>query len=178
MSVAKDKKSTISVQGTAITVLSHQAEDYISLTDMAKEFGGDALIYSWMRNRNTVEFLGIWEQIHNPDFKGGEFETFRTQAGLNSFHLTPKKWIDAFLNYFLLSTAGQRQIDSFQAGGNRQGLNFEQIRSFRIPLTPLPEQRAIADREDQAGVSVPESTGGQSRKAPAHPADCNSSRVK
>lgn len=48
-----------------------------------------------MRNRNTVEFLGIWEQIHNPDFKGGEFETFRKEAGLNSFHLTPRKWIEA-----------------------------------------------------------------------------------
>ena len=61
---------------------------------MAKKFGGEDLIYSWMRNRNTLEFLGIWEQIHNSSFKGGEFETFKKQAGLNSFHLTPKKWID------------------------------------------------------------------------------------
>jgi len=48
-----------------------------------------------MRNRNTLEFLGIWEQIHNPGFKGGEFETFKKEAGQNSFHLTPKKWIEA-----------------------------------------------------------------------------------
>ena len=89
--MAKDKKSVIDVQGTAITILSRQEEDYISLTDMTKRFGDDALIYSWMRNRNTVEFLGIWEQMHNPDFKGGEFETFRKEAGLNSFHLTPRK---------------------------------------------------------------------------------------
>ena len=89
--MAKDKKTSISVQGTAITILSHQQEDYISLTDMTKKFGDDTLIYSWMRNRNTLEFLGIWEQIHNPNFKGGEFETFKKHSGLNSFHLTPKK---------------------------------------------------------------------------------------
>lgn len=73
-----EKKSTIHVQGAAVTVLSLDTEDYISLTDMAKKFGDDALIYNWLRNRNSVEFLGIWEQLHNPRFKGGEFETFRT----------------------------------------------------------------------------------------------------
>lgn len=75
--MAKEKKSTINVQGTAITLLSNKEDDYICLTDMAKKFGEDDLIYSWMRNRNTLEFLGIWEQMHNPDFKGGEFETFK-----------------------------------------------------------------------------------------------------
>lgn len=105
--MAKDKKSVIDVQGTAITILSRQEEDYISLTDMTKRFGDDALIYSWMRNRNTVEFLGIWEQMHNPDFKGGEFETFRKAAGLNSFHLTPRKWIDATGAIGIQSRAGR-----------------------------------------------------------------------
>ena len=61
----------------------------------ATKFGDDSPIYNWMRNRNTLELIGIWEQIHNPDFKGLEFETFRKQAGLNSFSLTPRKWIDA-----------------------------------------------------------------------------------
>ena len=88
--MSKEKKSTINVQGTAITIINQKEDDFISLTDMAKKFGGDDLIYSWMRNRNTLEFLGIWEQIHNSDFKGGEFETFKKDAGLNSFHLTPK----------------------------------------------------------------------------------------
>ncbi len=105
--MAKDKKSVIDVQGTAITILSRQEEDYISLTDMTKRFGDDALIYSWMRNRNTVEFLGIWEQMHNPNFKGGEFETFRKEAGLNSFHLTPRKWIDATGAIGMQSRAGR-----------------------------------------------------------------------
>jgi len=105
--MAKEKKSTINVQGTAITIVSHKEDDYICLTDMAKKFGSDDLIYSWMRNRNTLEFLGIWEQIHNPDFKGGEFETFKKEAGLNSFHLTPKKWIDATQAIGIQSRAGR-----------------------------------------------------------------------
>lgn len=103
----KDKKSTINVQGTAITILSQREDDFISLTDMSKKFGDDSLIYSWMRNRNTLEFLGIWEQIHNPAFKGGEFETFKKEAGLNSFHLTPKKWIDATQAIGIQSRAGR-----------------------------------------------------------------------
>lgn len=86
--MSKDKKSTVSVQATAITILSQREDDFISLTDMTRKFGDDTLIYSWMRNRNTLEFLGIWEQIHKPAFKGGEFETFKNGAGLNSFHFT------------------------------------------------------------------------------------------
>lgn len=105
--MAKDKKSTINVQGTDIIIITQNENDYISLTNMATKFGGDDLIYSWMRNRNTLEFLGIWEQIHNPDFKGGEFETFKKEAGLNSFHLTPKKWIDATNAIGIQSKAGR-----------------------------------------------------------------------
>jgi hypothetical protein len=105
--MSKPKKSVIEVQGAAITILKQKDEDYISLTDMVKRFGDDSLLYSWMRNRNTVEFLGIWEQIHNPDFKGGEFETFRMEAGLNSFHLTPRKWIDATAAIGIQSRAGR-----------------------------------------------------------------------
>jgi len=105
--MSKAQKSTIEVQGTAITILSQRDEDYISLTDMAKKFGDDSLIYSWMRNRNTLEYIGIWERIHNPDFKGGEFETFKTQAGLNSFHLTPRKWIEATAAIGFQSRAGR-----------------------------------------------------------------------
>jgi hypothetical protein len=105
--MAKEKKSTINVQGAAITIVSHLEDDFICLTDMARKFGADDLIYSWMRNRNTLEFLGIWEQIHNPGFKGGEFETFKKEAGLNSFHLTPKKWIDATQAIGIQSRSGR-----------------------------------------------------------------------
>ena len=103
----KNKKSTINVQGAAITILSQHDSDYISLTNMANKFGGDDLIYNWMRNRNTLEFLGIWEQIHNPDFKGVEFDTFKKEAGLNSFRLTPKKWVDATQAIGIQSKAGR-----------------------------------------------------------------------
>jgi hypothetical protein len=105
--MGKGRQAIIEVQGTAITVLKQKEEDYISLTDMAKKFGDDSLIYSWMRNRNTVEFIGIREQIQNPDFKGGGFETFKKQAGLNSFHLTPRKWIDATGAIGVQSRAGR-----------------------------------------------------------------------
>jgi hypothetical protein len=105
--MSQPKKSTIEVQGAAITILSQKEQDFICLTDMAKKFGDDILIYSWMRNRNTLEFIGVWEQIHNPDFKGLEFETFRNQAGLNSFSLTPRKWIEATNAIGFQSRAGR-----------------------------------------------------------------------
>jgi len=105
--VKKERKITINVQGTDISILSNFATDFICLTDMAKKFGGDDLIHNWMRNRNTLEFLGIWEQMHNPKFKGVEFDTFKKEAGLNSFRLTPKKWIDATLAIGIQSRAGR-----------------------------------------------------------------------
>ena len=95
------------MQDAEIAILSHNNSDFISLTDMTKKFGDDTLIYSWMRNRNTLEFIGIWEQIHNPDFKGNEFVTFRQEAGLNRFNLTPKKWIDATNAVGIVSKAGR-----------------------------------------------------------------------
>ena len=86
------KSLTLQVQGIPVTVVNN---DYISLTDMVKQFGDDAMIYSWMRNRSTLQFIGVWEQLQNPKFKGNEFETFKKQAGLNTFNLTPRKWIEA-----------------------------------------------------------------------------------
>jgi KilA-N domain len=74
---------------------------------MVKGFGDDTMIYSWMRNRNTLEFIGIWEELNNPDFKGNEFVTFKTQAGLNSFNLTPRKWIEATNAIGITSKAGR-----------------------------------------------------------------------
>ena len=60
-----------------------------------KNFDNEFAIYSWLRNKNTVEFLGVWEQLHNESFKGNEFVRFKNEAGANSFNLTPKKWIRA-----------------------------------------------------------------------------------
>lgn len=103
--MAKNQK--IIVKGAEITIIALKEQDYISLTDMMKGFGDDTMLYSWMRNRNTVEFMGIWEEIHNPRFKGDEFVTFKMQAGLNSFNLTPKKWIEATNAIGIISKAGR-----------------------------------------------------------------------
>jgi len=89
------KNRTINVKGADITVASRHEQDYISLTDMIKKFGDETILYNWLRNRNTIEFLGIWEQLYNPGFKPIEFDRFRSEAGLNSFALSPKKWIEA-----------------------------------------------------------------------------------
>ena len=106
--MSHSKNLNILVQDINITVSTINETDYINLTDMVKGFdGGDQLIYNWMRNRNTLEFLGIWEKINNSSFKGFEFETFKTQAGLNSFSLTPRKWIDATNAIGLISRAGR-----------------------------------------------------------------------
>ena len=89
------KKQTLVVQGAEVAIVSRHEKDFISLTDMVRKFGDESILYNWLRNRNTIEFLGIWEQIYNPAFKPLEFESFKNQAGLNSFSLSPKKWIEA-----------------------------------------------------------------------------------
>lgn len=101
------KEQKIVVKGNEITILSHLNTEYISLTDMVKGFGDENMIYSWMRNRNTLEFIGIWEEMNNPDFKGHEFVTFKTQAGLNTFNLTSRKWIEATNAIGIISKAGR-----------------------------------------------------------------------
>ena len=90
----KSVNATIKVQDTEITVVRRQDNDYISLTDMLKAKDGDFFISDWLRNRNTVEFLGIWETVHNPDFNSGEFAIIKSQAGLNSYKLSVKEWVE------------------------------------------------------------------------------------
>ena len=82
-------------------------DDYICLTDIAKDQEGDDHIRNWMRNKNTIEFLGTWEVINNPDFKGVEFDTFLKQAGLNRFNMTPRKWIEATNAVGIISKSGR-----------------------------------------------------------------------
>ena len=84
----------IIVEGSEITVSKFDEKDYISLTDMIKAKDGEFFISDWLRNRNTVEFLGIWEQIHNPNFNYGEFAIIRSQAGLNSYKISVKEWVE------------------------------------------------------------------------------------
>ena len=108
--MSRDKKSTIEVQGTAITVLSHKEDDYICITDIARFKNADRtddLVRNWLRNRNTIEFLGIWEKLNNLHFNSVEFDGIKMQAGLNSFTLTPKQWIEKTGAIGIVSSAGR-----------------------------------------------------------------------
>ncbi len=84
------KQSQIEVENKLISIIKQDEQDYISLTDMVRGKDGSDHIRNWIRNRNTVEFLGLWETLNNPGFKPVEFDTFRKQAGLHNFNLTPK----------------------------------------------------------------------------------------
>ncbi|MCL2760793.1 MAG: KilA-N domain-containing protein [Desulfuromonadales bacterium] len=101
------KKEKINVQGTTITVIISKEDDYISLTDMLKAKDGDFFISDWLRNRNTVEFLGVWESIYNPNFNYGEFAIIRSQAGLNSYKISVKEWVEKTNAIGLKATAGR-----------------------------------------------------------------------
>lgn len=103
----KATNATINVRGTDITVIRREDQDYISLTDMLKAKDGDFFISDWLRNRNTVEFLGIWETVHNPDFNSGEFAIIKSQAGLNSYKLSVKEWVEKTNAIGLRATAGR-----------------------------------------------------------------------
>ncbi|MEO6992670.1 MAG: KilA-N domain-containing protein [Lacunisphaera sp.] len=92
--MSKARKSTIDVKGTAVAVVSGKDGDYISLTDMLRAKDGEFFISDWLRNRNTVEFLGIWESVFNPAFNYGEFATIKSHAGLNSYKISVKEWVE------------------------------------------------------------------------------------
>lgn len=103
-----DKKQIIEVKGAAITILQINETDYISLTDMVKNFeNGLGLIEKWLRNKNTIEFLGIWEKINNPDFNSPEFEGIMLEAGLNRFTLSVKKWVERTGGIGLMAKTGR-----------------------------------------------------------------------
>jgi len=106
----KSKKSIIEVRGAAVTIVSQKDQDFISLTDIARFKSADHsddLVRNWLRNRNTVEFLGVWERLNNPDFNPVEFDGIKMQAGLNSFTLTPKQWIEKTGAIGIVSSAGR-----------------------------------------------------------------------
>ena len=101
---------TLIVKKQAINITLVDNEEYISLTDIARYKNREnpkGVIQNWIRNRNTIEFLGIWELIHNPNFKGIEFEAFKKEAGLNSFTLAPQKWIESTDAMGLVSKSGK-----------------------------------------------------------------------
>ena len=106
--MSKTKKSVIEVQGAAITILAKDEGDFISLTDMVRNFeGGSALIEQWLKNKDTVLFLGVWERLNNPGFNSLEFEGIRNEAGRNSFFLSAKSWGERTGARGLIASAGR-----------------------------------------------------------------------
>lgn len=98
------------VKGKDVLLFSKEHIEYISLTDMAKSKDTERtnyIVQNWMRNRNTIEFIGLWEVIHNPNFKRIEFDAFRKEAGLNSFSLTPQRWIERTNAVGIISKSGR-----------------------------------------------------------------------
>ena len=106
----KSKKSTIQVQGHAVTVVAQSASDYISLTDIARYRNTQepfAVINNWMCGRSTIEFIGLWEKLCNPLFKPLEFERFKNEAGSNYFVLSPQRWIESTQAIGIISKSGR-----------------------------------------------------------------------
>jgi hypothetical protein len=88
------KNKKINVEGKEITIISENENEFISLTDMLKAKDGDFFIADWLRNRNTIEYLGVWETVYNPNFNYGEYAIIKSQAGLNSYKLSIKEWTE------------------------------------------------------------------------------------
>ena len=108
--MAKQKRTTIEVRGTPISILNQGDQDYISLTDIARHRNSlepSSVINNWMRGRSTIDFLGLWERLGNPNFKPLDFERFRGEAGSNYFVLSPQRWIEATAAIGITSKSGR-----------------------------------------------------------------------
>jgi hypothetical protein len=106
----KEKKSKIELQGFEITIISGNNDDFISLTDIARQRDlerSDYILQNWLRNRSTIEFIGLWEQLNNPIFNSIEFDGIKNLSGSNSFSLTPKRWIESTNAIGLVSKTGR-----------------------------------------------------------------------
>ncbi|MCE7066097.1 KilA-N domain-containing protein [Dyadobacter sp. CY326] len=104
------RSKTIQVENFKIVLLSQNEEEYISLTDMARYRDSERtnyIIQNWMRTRNAIEFVGLWEMLNNPIFKSIEFDAFKNEAGSNSFALTPQKWVEATNAIGIISKSGR-----------------------------------------------------------------------
>lgn len=105
-----NKTKKIMVEGNEVSFFSKEQDDYISLTDIAKyknSLEPFSIINNWMRNRSTIEFIGLWEKINNPDFKPIDFERFRNEAGSNYFVLSPQRWIESTNAIGIISKSGR-----------------------------------------------------------------------
>ena len=128
----------ITVQNTEVNVVKVNGEDYICLTDMLRAKDGDFFITDWLRNRNTLEFLGIWEKVYNPDFNYGEFATIRNQSGLNSFKISVKEF------------AARTNAISLQAKAGRYGGTYaHKDIAFEFAMWISPEFKVYIVKEFQ-----------------------------
>ena len=152
-------------------------EDYISLTDMIKSEEGEDHIRNWMRNKNTIEFLGTWETLYNPDFKGVEFDTFLNEAGFNRFNMTPRKWIESTNAIGIVSKAGSSDIQErrtelrkarirrsethrivLQNSGQSIPTYYTKFKEFRTTSARLSSELpdiVVISSQNMTGISVP-----------------------
>ena len=106
----KKKNNILHVQNIPVAIVSDKSDDFISLTDIAKYRNSTepfSVINNWMRNRASIEFIGLWEKLYNPDFKPLEFERFKTEAGSNYFVLSPQRWIEVTNAIGIISKSGR-----------------------------------------------------------------------
>jgi hypothetical protein len=144
----------ITVKNTIVSIIKNKEEDYISLTDIAKFKTNEpnSVIANWLRNRNTIEYLGIWETLYNPKFNPLEFEGFRKEAGLNAFTLSPQRWIESTNAIGIISKAG-RYGGTF--AHKDIAFKFANWISIEFELYFIKEfQRLKAEEQKQLGWSV------------------------
>ena len=128
----------ITVKDTEVTVLKIDNEDYISLTDMIKAKDGEFFVTDWLRNRNTLEYIGIWEKVYNPNFNYGEFAIIKSQAGLNSFKISAKELVE------------KNNVISIQAKAGRYGGTYaHKDIAFEFAMWISPEFKIYIVKEFQ-----------------------------
>ena len=120
----------INVKDTEITVVQINNEDYLCLTDMIKAKDGDFFITDWLRNRNTLEYIGIWEKVYNPNFNYGEFATIKSQSGLNSFKISVKEFV-ARTNAISLQAKAGRYGGTYATPALKHSLEMFQKNTYK-----------------------------------------------
>ncbi len=162
----------ITVKNTEITVIKRDSEDYISLTDIAKVKNPDAnaVIANWLRNRNTIEYLGVWEQQNNPDFNYVEFDTIKSQAGLNRFRVSAKDLIDK-ANVMCLQAKAGRYGGTY--AHKDLAFHFGMWISPRFQLLMVKEFQRLKEEEQK---SLGWSAKRELAKINYHPTDAGSGR--
>jgi hypothetical protein len=144
-----EKKQIIEVKGTAITIIQVNQADYISLTDMVRNIeDGSVLIEKWLRNKNTVEFLGIWEKINNADFNSPEFGGIMLEAGLNRFTLSVKKWAEKTNGIGLIAKTGR--FNSGTYAHKDIAFEFGSWLSAEFKLYMIKEFQRLKDEESSS----------------------------